>query len=34
MFEREGADEKTPWKKLTSDYVEEIDIPGTGMYLS
>jgi len=30
MFEKEGADEKTPWKKLTSDYVEEIEIPGTG----
>jgi len=30
MFEKEGADENTPWKKLTSDYVEEIEIPGTG----
>jgi len=29
MFEKEGADENTPWRKLTSDFVSEIEVPGT-----
>ena len=30
MFEKEGADENTPWRKLTSDFVSEVEVPGTG----